>query len=226
LAQAPPPEAQAAAVQGNEVLKAIIVQLLEDKDGKRQFVDQLGLKDIETATDVKKLKLDSALPTYRISLKTLLSLPTGLDLMTVLPKQASHFLYPIKVEENVRISLFVALSRTDQQWLVTEWGNAGLIRRVDEVRKQNPYAKSILRINGLNRYYLIDESEVPFRIIPLDKKDPVLAELGPKLGLVPDQSVKAESILEELQKEANEILELQKQIQLPRGETGPEIPVR
>jgi len=225
LAQEPPPDAQAIAAQGKETLKKIIIRLLNGNNTNRWFLDKFGLKGIEKASDVNELELGSPLTTYRISLKTLETFQTATDLRTSLPTQPTKFLYPIIVGEDVRSSLSVSRDRSNNKWMLTEWSDAGLIKRVREIQMRYPNAKSILRIPGLNRYYLADETD-ELRVIPIDKKDPALVELGPKLGLTPDQAIAASTIFDELRKQTQEVLAQQRKLRISPFQKGFEKPVR
>ena len=209
----PPLEAQAAAEQGINAFKAIIIKLFEGNGNNRRFLDEFGLRGIETPTDVHKLQLGSPLPTYRISLKTLRTLRSWSDLGTVLPEKINRFVYPIKTEEEVRSSLSVALSRTGKNWLVTDWSNGKLVNLVAEVQRRYPNAKSILWFPGLNRYFLVDETDFTI-IIALNLIDQFLP--APTAGIS----------LDELQKLAAEVVAERAETQLPKGQPGPDRLVR
>ena len=212
----PPSGAQEAAEQGKETLKAIVIKLLDGKGkdgGTQQFLDEFGMKGIETPDDAQRLELGSPLPTYRISLKTLQALRTWRDLKTVLPEKANRFVYPIKTGKEIRSSLSVALSRKGMDWLVTEWSNGKLMRLIAGVQMQYPKAKSILWLPGLNRYFLVDEADFTI-IIPLDLISPISPVPRAGMNLV------------ELQTQANEVVALREQTRLPPGHEGPDRPIR
>jgi hypothetical protein len=109
-------------------------------------------------------------------------------------QQSKFFIYPLNVGKEVRSSLTVRQSRTDQaQWGTVLFGAANLIASIDKYRKESN-ANFVLWISGLNRYFLGRLSQKELLLIPIVDE--------PRLGFVAGKVISGDEVFSKLKPQA------------------------
>ena len=188
-----------------ETLDQLFKKYSEKKEDSR-IIDRVKSLGFDKLGDLRDAKAGSALAVYSVRLDELQSYQTGSDPWPLLQK-TNAWIFPLLVNQQVRSSAMVNISRKDQgdefNLRVTQLGSLSLIKVLTEFKNEMEEKKecvgecSVVWIPALKRYFLTDKTPAEFKI-------KVLRD-GPGDKLKKGQLLPADQVFSILQNEAQKI---------------------
>jgi hypothetical protein len=142
----------------------------------------------DSENEVEQSRLSTPLPVFNVGLDQIKGYDTSKDPNTLLTA-SSEIVYPVTVGGRVKSS--VTIVHKEQGYQPSSFGNAEIIRRLSEYRREeNAGNEFIVRVPALNMYFLGRRAENQVLLVPIIE--------DPRLKLRPGEPLPAQTVLAEL----------------------------